>query len=98
MSTGQTVRVVINAATYRMDVRAQMKKIESGDYTPADLDLFQDLQWAYARKLVSRAASDSVDLVEALDYAWPAPPCNDVGRRRDNDYKDAPEVHGEPTR
>jgi len=37
-------------------------------------------------------------LAEALDYAWPAPPCNDVGRRRDNDYKEAPEVHGEPTR
>ena len=94
MSTGQTVRVVINAATYRMDVRAQMKKIESGDYTPADLDLFQDLQWAYARKLVSRPASDSVDLVEARDYAWPAPPCKELGRRRDNDYKEAPEVHG----
>lgn len=98
MSTGQTVRVAINTATYPKDVRAQMKKIESGDYTPADIDLFQDLQWAYARTLVSRPAGDSADLVDAPDYAWPAPPCNDLGRRRDNDYKDAPEVHGESTR
>lgn len=98
VSTGQTVRVVINAATYPAEVRAQMKKIESGDYTPADIDLFQDLQWAYAGKLVSRPASDSVYLVEAPDYAWPAPPCNDLGRRRDNDFKDAPEVRAEPTR
>ena len=93
-STGQTVRVVINAATYPQEVRAQMKKVESGDYTSADIDLFQDLQWAYAKKLVSRPVSVSVDLVEAPDYAWPEPLCKNLDKRRDNDYKEAPEVHG----
>lgn len=98
VSNGRSVRVVINAATYPKEVRDQMKKIESGDYTPADIDLFQELQWAYAKRLVSRPAGDSVDLVEAPDYAWPAPPCKDFGRRRDNDYKDLPEIRAKPTR
>jgi formylmethanofuran dehydrogenase subunit E len=90
VSTGATVRVVINAATYPTEVRAQMKKIESGDYEPADIDRFQELQWDYARRLVSRPASASVDVIEASDYAWPEQPCRDLGRRKDNDYKEVP--------
>jgi formylmethanofuran dehydrogenase subunit E len=92
VSTGKTVRVVINAATYPHDVREQMKKIESGSFSPVDIDLFQDLQWAYAKKLVSRPASESVDVAENPDYAWPGPPCMDMGRRGDNDYKNVPEA------
>ena len=53
VSTGKTVRVVINAATYPHDVRTQMKN---------------------------------------PDYTWPAPPCKDMGRRRDNDYRNVPEA------
>lgn len=90
VSTGQTVRVVINAATYPHDVRTQMKKIESGKFAPTDIDLFQDLQWAYAKKLVSRPAIESVVVTDNPDYAWPAPACGDLGRRKDNDYKDVP--------
>jgi formylmethanofuran dehydrogenase subunit E len=92
VSTGQTVRVVINAATYPHDVRKQMKKIESGQFEPADLDLFQDLQWAYAKKLVSRPAIESVDVADNPAYNWPGPPCKDMGGRRDNNYKKVPEV------
>jgi formylmethanofuran dehydrogenase subunit E len=94
VSTGQTVRVVINAATYPHDVRTQMKKIESGNYQPADIDLFQDLQWAYAKKLVSRPPIESVDVTDNPDYVWPEPPCKDMGKRRDNDYKNVPEAPG----
>jgi formylmethanofuran dehydrogenase subunit E len=90
LSTGKTVRVVINATTYPKEVRAQMKKIESGKFEPADIDRFQDIQWDYARKLTSRPAIESVDLSVNPDYTWPAPPCQDMGRRRDNDYKDVP--------
>ena len=90
LSTGKTVRVVINAATYPKEVRAQMKKIESGKFEPADIDRFQDIQWDYARKMTSRPAIESVDLSVNPDYTWPAPPCQDMGRRRDNDYKDVP--------
>ncbi len=90
LSTGQTVRVVINEATYPREVRAQMRKIESGRFEPADIDRFQDLQWAYAKKLVSRPAIESVVLTDNPDYAWSKPPCRDLGRRKDNDYKDVP--------
>lgn len=94
VSTGKTVRVVINAATYPHDVRIQMKKIESGKFEPADIDLFQDLQWGYATKLVSRPAIESVDVTDNPDYVWPEPPCKDMGKRRDNDYRDVPEARG----
>ena len=92
VSTGKTVRAVINAATYPEDVRTQMKTIESGNYQPADIDLFQDLQWAYAQKLVSRPATESVDVTDDPNYVWPEPPCKDLERRRDNDYKSVPET------
>jgi formylmethanofuran dehydrogenase subunit E len=92
ISTGKSVRVVINAATYPNDVRAQMKKIESGKFEPADIDRFQEVQWVYAKKLVSRPAIESVDIVEDPAYAWPEPPCKPLGTRRDNDYKNVPEV------
>ena len=92
VSTGKTVRAAINAATYPEEVRTQMKRIESGNYQPADIDLFQDLQWTYSRKLVSRPATESVDVTDDPDYVWAEPPCKDLGRRRDNDYKGVPET------
>jgi formylmethanofuran dehydrogenase subunit E len=92
VSSGRSVRVVINAATYPTDVRTQMKKIESGRFEPADIDLFQDLQWAYAKKLVSRPATESVDAIDNPAYAWPEASCKDLGPRRDNDYKNVPET------
>lgn len=92
ISTGKSVRVVINAGTYPKDVRTQMKKIESGGFEPADIDLFQDVQWAYAKKLVSRPAIESVDVTDDPAYAWPEPPCKPLGSRRDNDYKSVPAV------
>lgn len=91
VSTGNTVRVVIKAATYSHEVRAQMNKIESGNLVPADIDRFQDLQWAYAKKLVSRPAGESVVVTENPAYTWPESACKDMGRRRDNDYKNVPE-------
>lgn len=91
VSTGETVRVRVRPEAYPTEVRTQMKKIESGQYTPRDLDMFQELQWNYARQLVTRPLTESF-LVEKLpDFAWPAPVCPDLGRRRDNDYKQVPE-------
>jgi formylmethanofuran dehydrogenase subunit E len=92
VSTGRAVRVVINAATYPHDVRIQMKKIESGKFEPSDIDLFQDLQWAYAKKLVSRPPIESVDITDNPSYVWPELPCRDLGKRKDNDYKNVPEA------
>lgn len=90
LSSGKTVRVVINRATYPNDVRTQMRKIESGQFEPADIDHFQDLQRSYAKKLVSRPAIESVELTDNPDYTWPEPPCGSLGTRRDNDYKNVP--------
>ncbi len=87
-STGQVVHVRMNPDVYPSEVKVQMRKLESGDFAPEDIDLFGELQWAYAGRLASRPASDST-LVDALpDFVWPEPTCQDLGRRRDNDFKD----------
>ena len=91
LSTGKTVRAVINAATYPHDVRTHIKKIESGNFEPADIDKFQDVQWAYVKKLVGRPAIESVEVTDNPDYTWPDPPRKDMGKRRDNDYKNVPD-------
>ena len=36
---------------------------------------------------------ESVDVTDIPGYTWPEPPCKDIGKRRDNDCKEVPEVH-----
>jgi hypothetical protein len=60
---------------------------ESGDFTPQDIDQFQELQWAYARRLINGPLKDSFIVEELMEYQWPKPPCQDFGKRKDNDYK-----------
>ena len=67
-----------------------MRKIESGNFKPEDIDLFQELQWDYAKKIVSRPLSETFMLVDTADYRWPEPPCKDFGTRKDNSYKAVP--------
>jgi len=62
VSTGKTVRVAINAATYPKDVRSQMKKIES------------------------------VDVTDNPGCVWPELPCKDLGKRKDNEFRNVPEA------
>lgn len=90
VSTEETVRVGVRPEAYPTEVRTQMEKIESGQFTPQDLDLFQKLQWNYARRLVSRPLPESFYVEKVMDYRWPDPICKDLGKRKDNDYRNAP--------
>jgi len=90
VSTGRTVHVKLNPAVYPTEVKTQMKKIESGNFAPGDIDRFQELQWAYARRLVSRPLGEAFLVRDLKAYQWPGPICRDLGTRRDNDYKDVP--------
>jgi hypothetical protein len=90
VSTGETVRVRVKPEAYPTEVRNQMKKIESGQFTSQDLDLFQDLQWEYARRLINRPLQESFIVEKLQDFRWPAPLCKDLGKRKDNDYKNVP--------
>jgi acetolactate decarboxylase len=90
VSTGEAVHVKLNPSVYPVDVKAQMKKIESGQFNPRDIDLFQELQWAYAKRLISKPLSESFTTKEIKDYKWPKPVCADLGKRRDNDFKNIP--------
>jgi formylmethanofuran dehydrogenase subunit E len=90
ISTKETVYVTLNPNVYPTEVKTQMKKIESGKFTPQDIDLFQELQWNYAKRLINRPLSESF-LVEKLSrYAFPAPLCPDLGQRKDNEQKNSP--------
>lgn len=91
VSTGETVHVKLNPSVYPTEVKTQMKKIESGKFTPQDLDLFQDLQWAYARRLIDRPLEESFIFEKIPRYRFPAPLCPDLGKRKDNDYKNIPD-------
>ena len=90
VSTGKTVHVKLNPAVYPVEVKTQMKKIESGKYEPQDIDLFQERQWAYARRLINRPLKDSFIVEEVREFKWPDPVCRDLGSRKDNDYKNVP--------
>ena len=90
VSTGRTVHVKLNPDVYPTEVKTQMKKFESGDFTPKDLDKFQELQWGYAKRMVNSPLSESFILEEIKGYAWPEPVCQDLGKRKDNDYKGVP--------
>jgi formylmethanofuran dehydrogenase subunit E len=90
VSSGRTLHVKLDPGMYPKEVKAQMKKIESGQFTPKDIDLFQELQWAYAKRMVGRPLKESFIIREANDYQWPAPMCRDMGTRRDNDFKNVP--------
>ncbi|MFN3396230.1 MAG: formylmethanofuran dehydrogenase subunit E family protein [Thermodesulfovibrionales bacterium] len=90
VSTGKTVHVKLNPAVYPKEVKTQMKKIESGNFEPKDIDIFQELQWEYAKRIVNRPLKDSFIVEEVKDYKWPEPSCRDLGKRKDNDYKNIP--------
>lgn len=90
VSSGKTVHVKLNPAVYPNEVKIQMRKIESGNFTPKDIDLFQELQWAYVRRLTQQPLKDSFIAKEMKEFKWPEPICSDLGKRRDNDYKNVP--------
>lgn len=90
VSTGKTIHVKLNPEVYPKEVKTQMKKIESGEFIPKDIDQFQELQWAYAKRLVNRPLKESFIVEEAKDFTWPASVCPDLGKRKDNDYKNVP--------
>jgi formylmethanofuran dehydrogenase subunit E len=91
VSTGKTVRVRVRPEAYPTNVRTQMRKIESGNFEPKDIDIFQDLQWAYAKKIVTRPLGETFVLLDSAGYVWPEAPCKEFGSRKDNAYKTVPE-------
>lgn len=90
VSTGSTIHVKLNPAVYPKEVKTQMKKIESGSFEPKDIDLFQELQWAYAKRMVNSPLKESFIIEEAKNYKWPEVSCKELGKRKDNDYKKTP--------
>jgi hypothetical protein len=90
VSTGKTARVGVRPEAYPTDVRTQMRKIESGGFKPEDIDLFKDLHWAYAKKIVSSPLGETFVLLDSAGYVWPDAPCKNFGTRKDNSFKAVP--------
>ena len=57
---------------YPTDVRTQMRKIESGKFEPKDIDLFQDLQWAHAKAIVTRPRGETFVMLVTFGQRLPA--------------------------
>ncbi len=91
VSSGKAVHVKLNPAVYPDEVKNQMRKIESRKFTPKDIDVFQELQWAYAKRLISKPLPGSFLVRELKEFEWPKPLCADLGMRKDNDYKNVQE-------
>jgi formylmethanofuran dehydrogenase subunit E len=90
VSTEKLVRVRVRPEVYPTEVRAQMRKLESGNFKPEDIDLFQELQWDYAKRIISRPLGETFVLLDGAKYQWPEPSCKDLGSRKDNAFKAAP--------
>ena len=90
VSTGKTVHVKRNPEVYPHEVKAQMKRIQSGESAPQDIDRFGRLQWAYAKRLIHRPLTLSFNVKATTVHTWPEPPCRPLGVRTDNDYKGEP--------
>lgn len=93
VSTGKTVHVKLNPAVYPKEVKTQMRKIESGTFEPKDIDRFQELQWAYAKRTVNSPLVESFIFRDVADFVWPGSSCRDLGTRKDNDLKNVPSVN-----
>ncbi len=91
VSSGKAVHVKLNPAVYPDEVKNQMRKIESRKFTPKDIDLFQELQWAYAKRLIGKPLPGSFLVRELKEFEWAKPQCADLGMRKDNDYKNVQE-------
>ncbi len=96
VSSGKAVHVKLNPAIYPNEAKSQMRKIESGKFTPKDSDVFQELQWAYAKRLINKPLKESFIVREMHGFEWPKPICWDFGGRKDNDYKNIPENKSRP--
>lgn len=91
LSSGKAVHVKLNPAVYPHEVKTQMRKIESGMFAPKDIDVFQELQWAYAKRMVRKPLKESFLVRELKEFNWPKPICQDVGKRKDTEYKNITE-------
>jgi len=90
VSTRKAIHVKLNPEVYPVEVKTFMKKIESGKFTLQDIDRFQELQWAYARRLVNKPLKESFIVEEPREFKWPDRICRGLGTRKDNDYKGVP--------
>ncbi len=90
VSTGETVHTRLREAHYPREVKEQMRRVLSEARTPADIDRFGKLQWAYARRLTEQPPAVFFEVARLETYTWPESSCRPLGRRADNDFKNAP--------
>jgi formylmethanofuran dehydrogenase subunit E len=89
VSSGKTVKVMIKKEAFPKDVRELMLKIESGKYTPEDIDEFGKIQWEFAEKILSKPLIESFNVKIIESYNFPDQSKVKLGSRKDNDYKNA---------
>ena len=90
VSTGETVQVKLNPSVYPTEVKID-EKIESGEFTPQGSRPLSGSSVGLCPATDQSSLGESF-IVEKLDrYRFPGPLCPDLGKRRDNDFKDVQE-------
>ena len=90
VSTGETVHTRLREEVYPREVKAQMRRVLSEAHAPEDIDAFGRVQWDYARRLTEMPPADAFIAERADSYEFPPAPCRELGRRSDNDFRNAP--------
>ncbi len=90
ISTGKTVKVTRRSGVFPKGLEALEKKIKSGRGTPEEITRCRDMEWKFAKRLLSRPLESSFKVQELKGFHWPGSKYKKVGKRGDIRFKNAP--------
>jgi len=82
-STGQAVKISLQAGVFPPELAALERKIRAGDFTDEDMRACQQIGWDYARDLLQRPLAGSFELQVLPDMTWTPDQYEHLGERGD---------------
>jgi formylmethanofuran dehydrogenase subunit E len=87
-STRQAVQVALKPGVFPIEVSRLETKIRGGDFSVADMRRCQQLEWDYARALLSRPLAQSFTVSTLTNFDWQPDAYAHLGKRGDITNKD----------
>jgi len=88
-STGKAVKVTLRPGVFPREVRELEGRIRSGHFTLEEMRRCQRLEWAYARKILSRPPEDWFSVQVLVNFSWAPDAYQFLGKRGDVINKNA---------
>jgi formylmethanofuran dehydrogenase subunit E len=82
-STGEAVKVTLKAGVFPEEIKALEKRIKAGEAGIEDIRRCQELQWAYAKKLVNTPLEESFVVEPLPGFQWTPDTYEHLGKRGD---------------